>query len=325
MKKSLKILSMALSATLIVGMTAGLAFTASATGGGNETALQEAVAPIAETKAAPQVYLVPGEGNSLEGTPLTAEETKKLNMEGAVYKAGATGSQLPTPTTTKKDKSNTPFTFNGWWTIVDATVTYFTAVPEVEEDTYLYADFRAALSQHREPVAPSAGSGQVTYSNYMKITRAETDTIEYVPLYVSGSDVPNAVQAGLGKPVQWYNEWFTLAPGDLISFYVSGVYGGQPVAAPRVAGGMNQCQMTLESSGQYGKTAMYLQPVNGDYGSTTFFDAYAKNEAPVMSYTGEYAKREHAFRCYIKFYNEGGTMTLYMENMDAKLGIGEMI
>ncbi len=321
MKKSLKILSLALSLSLAVGTTTGLAFTASAISGGDEAV----PAPVAETKAEAQVYLVPGEGNSLEGTPLTADETAALHMEGSVYKAGAAGTQLPTPTTTKKDKNNTPFTFNGWWTVVDATVTYFTTVPEVEETTYLYADFRAALSQHQEPVAPSAGGGQVSYANYMKVTRAETDTVEYIPLYVSGSDVPNAVQAGYGKPVQWYNEWFTLAPGDLISFYVSGVYGSQPVAAPRRAGGMNQCALTMESSGQYGMTAMYLQPVNGDYGTTTFFDAYSKNEAPVMSYTGSYAKREHTFRCYIKFYNEGGTMTLYMENMDAKLGLGEMI
>ncbi len=321
MKRSMKIFALALSLTLAAGMTTGIALTASAADGEK----RDVPAPIAETKAEAQVYLVPGEGNSLEGTKLTAGELSALHLEGDVYKAGAVGSQLPTPTTTKKDKSNNPFTFNGWWTIVDATVTYYTTVPAVEEDTYLYADFRAALSQHRDPVAPSASGGQVSYANYMKVTRAETDTIEYIPLYVSGSDVPNAVQAGYGKPVQWYNEWFTLAPGDLISFYVSGVYGSQPVAAPRVAGGMNQCQLTMESSGQYGMTAMYLQPVNGDYGTTTFFDAYSKNEAPVMSYTGSYAKREHTFRCYIKFYNEGGTMTLYMENMDAKLGLGEMI
>ncbi len=321
MKKSMKILSIALSLTLAAGMTTGIALTASAAGGKKS----DVPAPIAETKAAGQVYLVPGEGNTLEGTKLSESELSALHLEGDVYKAGAVGTQLPTPTTTKKDKSNNPFTFNGWWTVVDATVTYFTTVPEVEETTYLYADFRAALSQHQDPVAPSAGSGQVSYANYMKVTRAETDTVEYIPLYVSGSDVPNAVHGGYSGPVQWYNEWFTLAPGDLISFYISGVYGGQPIAAPRVAGGMNQCQLTMESSGQYGKTAQYLQPVNGDYGSTTFFDAYAKNEAPVMAYTGPYAKREHAFRCYIKFYNEGGTMTLYMENMDAKLGIGEMI
>ena len=126
MKKSLKILSLALSATLAIGMTTGLAFTASALGG------NEAVpAPVAETKAQAQVYLVPGEGNSLEGTPLSAEETAALHMEGSVYKAGAAGTQLPTPTTTKTDKNNTPFTFNGWWTVVDATVTYFETVPEV--------------------------------------------------------------------------------------------------------------------------------------------------------------------------------------------------
>ena len=120
MKKSLKILSLMLCLSLAAGMTAGMTAVASAESGVPDAAPaapQASVATIAETKAAPQVYLVPGEGNSLEGTPLTAEETKKLNMEGAVYKAGAAGSALPTPTTTKTDRTGAPFAFNGWWYI----------------------------------------------------------------------------------------------------------------------------------------------------------------------------------------------------------------
>ena len=326
MKKTWKVFSFAFALALAGGMTTGMTAMASAESVGTA---QSGTATIAETTAEAQVYLVPGEGNALSGTKLTEAELTALHMEGDVYKAGAVGSALPTPTTTKKDKSNNLFAFNGWWTIVDATVTYYTTVPEVEENTYLYADFRAALSQPQAPVAPAASEG-TTYKDYMLVTRAETDAVEYIPLYVSGSDVPNAVgRSAYGGPVQWYNEWFTLAPGDTISFYISGVYGNQPMACPRAAGSPRRCHMTMESSGQYGLTPQFLSSVNGDggyqAGGDDFFNALAAGEAPVFAYEGTYAKREHNFRCYIKFYDEGGTMTLYMENMDAKLGLGELI
>ncbi len=336
MKKSTKILSLLLGLSLAVGTTVGMTM-ATASPAPDAPAAPAAsgasVSPIAESRAAAQVYLVPGVGNSLNGTPLTAEETAALNMEGEVFKAGAAGTALPTPTTTKTDRTNQPFVFNGWWTIVDATVTYFETVPAVEENTYLYADFRAALSQHKDPIAPSGGAGTSTPEHYMLVTRAATGKQEMIPLHVSGTEVSNAVQAGYGKPVQWYNEWFVMEPGDTVSYWFSGVYGAQPMYGPRPRHTPVSCDILLNASGQYGQTGQYMQYVNDDYDANDtdhssrghqnryFFNANDADEPPTLSYTGPMATQPYVFRIYIQFYDEGGHMTLYMENLSLKLGV----
>lgn len=342
MKKSLKILSFTLATALAAGTTFGLSVTAFADGGGaagtvpaEQTAPSEQTASVAaaETKGAAQVYLVPGEGNSLEGTKLAEDELSALHMEGDVYRAGATGTQLPTPATTKTDRTGASFVFNGWWTIVDASVTYYTTVPEVEENTYLYADFRAALSQPQGPVNPSNSAGTSTPQHYMLVTRAATGKQEMIPLHVSGTEVSNAVQAGYGKPVQWYNEWFVMEPGDTVSYWFSGVYGTQPMYGPRPRHTPVSCDILLNASGQYGQTGSYMQYVNDDYDandethsgrghqSRYFFNANAADEPPTLSYTGPLATQPYIFRIYIQFYDEGGHMTLYMENLSLKLGV----
>ncbi len=334
MKKSLKILSLMLGLSFAVGTTVGITVMASAAPEQTAapTASETNASPAAETKAAAQVYLVPGVGNSLSGTPLTAEDTAALHMEGEVFKAGAVGSQLPTPTTTKTDRNNQPFVFNGWWTITDATVTYYTTVPEVEETTYLYADFRASLSQHKDPVAPSGG-GAASLEHYMLVTRAATGKEEKIPLHVSGTEVSNAVHAGYDKPVQWYNEWFVMEPGDTVSYWFSGVYGAQPMYGPRPRHTPVSCDILLNASGQYGQTGQYMQYVNDDYDANDtdhssrghqnryFFNANDADEPPTLSYTGPMATQPYVFRIYIQFYDEGGHMTLYMENLSLKLGV----
>ena len=119
--------------------------------------------PTAETETA-KVYLLPGsylkdgervQNTVADSTPLTATEKDALHLEGNVYEAGPIGDSLPLAVTTQKDKAGNAYTFNGWWYIVDATVTYTDVVPEVTETTYLYADFRADLSQRKDPVAPA--------------------------------------------------------------------------------------------------------------------------------------------------------------------------
>ena len=330
MKKSLKILSLILGLSIAVGATAGMTAVASAESGVDAApaAPQASVATIAETKAAAQVYLVPGEGNSLEGTPLTAEETAALHMEGKVYKAGAAGSALPTPTTTKTDRTGASFAFNGWWYIKDATVTYVDVVPAEDEITYLYADFRAALSQHSDPVAPAGDTATSTPEHYMRVVRAETGEVELIPLHVSGTDVSNAVHAKYTGPVQWYNEWFVLYPGDVVSYWFTGIYGSTPMYGPRPRHTPQSCDILLNSSGQYGTTGQYMQFYNDDAAllddaqqSRKYFTANSLGEAPALSYTGPMATQAYVFRIYIQFYDEGGHMTLYMENLSLKLGV----
>ena len=321
-----KLLSVIMAAVLTATCATGLAVTAS-------VMADDSSAPAAVSETA-SVYLVPGSYVDYQGdgekhmnaiagaTKLSEAEVSALHMEGDIYKAGAAGTALPEATTTQKDRTGTLYTFNGWWTIVDAEVTYFTEVPAVEETTYLYADFRAALSQSRDPINPDAGAETTLPRHYMKVTRAETGKVEYIPLLVSGTDVANAVQAGYGGPVQFYNEWFTLEPGDLVSYYFTGVYGATATAAPRPGGSPRMCAITMESSGAYGATAAYMVSVNPDAPrSNVFFNCYTKNEAPVLSYTGAAATKAYIFRCYIKFYDQGGTMTLYMENLSLKMGV----
>ena len=258
-------------------------------------------APAAETAAA--VYLMPGsyyaEGekvwNTVEGlTALSATDRDALHLEGNVYKAGGEGSTLPEAKTTREN-----VTFNGWWYIKDAVVTYTEVVPEVKATTYLYADFRADLSQHRDPVEPSGKNNDV--ESYMEIYRSATGKTEKVVLFVSGTDVPNAVGSSTyGGPVQFYNEWFTVSPGDVITIYVSGVYGALTSGAqkaPQLRNGKQETQ--LESNAGVNYTTSWLQSNGTDKQSFRCC-----------------ADATHPYRIYIKFYDNGGTMTIYMEPQD---------
>ena len=56
-------------------------------------------------------------------------------------------------------------------------------------------------------------------------------------------------------------------------------------------------------------------------GRREFYQANARDEAPTLSYTGPMATQAYVFRIYIQFYDEGGHMTLYMENLSLKLGV----
>ncbi len=247
-----KILTVAIATMLSAACVTGAAVSAAATA-------DAPAAPAAETA---QVYLMPGSWydgtaaetkyNTVEGlTALNAAEKEALHLEAEenVYKAGAAGSVLPTPKTEKKDASSKPFVFQGWWYIVDATVTYTETVPEANGDLYLYADFRAEASQRHDPVAPpeTIGAGD---KNFMEVLHAD-GTTEYLPLLVSGSDSPNITQMGYGVYVQFFNEYFELRHNDRLSVYLTDISEGgdeEPACYPKPSSS-GSFSVSLETNG----------------------------------------------------------------------------
>ncbi len=289
-----KFLTIALSALFVFGMAAtGITLNANATAEG---------APAAQAETA-TVYLVPGSYKDSNGetvyntvagaTKLTDGECTAIHTPNAYLCETEAGEALPAPATTK-----TGVTFNGWWTIEDAEVVYHDTLPEVTQTLFLYADWRAELSQPKDPVNPPEETQEVL-KDYLEITRKKTGKTEKVGLFVSATDVPNAVQAGYGGPVQFYNEWFYLSPGDTLKVYVSGVYGSQaagPMIAPQLRNGKEDTQ--LEISG------------------TSSTPGILKRDAEDKTCFNCIAGEEHPYRVYIKFYDAGGTMTIYMERQD---------
>lgn len=278
-----------------------------------------ASAQTREVKATENVvYLVPGsyvdyltktKHDNTVGSgakKLTEEECGEINTPNAYLCELAAGENLPAPVTEREG-----YTFNGWWTIKQATVTYYTTVPDLKGVTYLYADWRVDLSQPKDPIIPSDGQ-EVQYEHYMQITRAATGEVVKIPLFVSGTDVPNAVQAGYGGPVQFYNEWFQLSEGDDVEFYISRVYGNLPVLSPQNVVGKRK--ITLESSGVSSTASNLKCLVKGEIPDYSFSGDYS------VATTGEPALRcirpgTNTYRIYVKFYDYGGTMTIYMEKL----------
>lgn len=312
-----KLLSIAMATALAVTCTAGIA--------AGTAAAEVTPAPAAETA---QVYLVPGSWydaaakttkyNTVEGaTALSADEKTALHLEAApnVYKAGAAGTTLPTPATTHTDAEGEPFVFQGWWYIEDATVTYTETVPSVKEDLYLYADFRAALSQRHEPAAPTeqGGGGE---KNFMLVTH-EDDTTDVVPLLVSGTDAWAVDDMGYGTPVQFFNEYFTLRKNDRIKVYLTNVDpengDAEPVAYPKLLVGPSYKYFpnALEASGS-NRTSNYL-----------FADSHGLDGSGVVEDGEEFEmayipQETMTFRIYIKVNfasssTKSGQLSVYIE------------
>ena len=241
-----KIITVAMATMLSAACVTGIAVSASAASGAP-------TAPAAETA---QVYLVPGtwydteervtKSNTVGGaTALTSAQKQALHLEDEinVYQAGAAGTQLPKPATEKTDAEGKPFVFQGWWYIEDATVTYTETVPEVTSTLYLYADFRAEVSQRHDPVAPPEQVGAVD-KNFMEVMH-DDGTTEYIPLLVSGSDSSNV-------NVQFFNEYFELRRNDRISVYLTDISEGgdeEPTCYPKPYGTSGSFYSTLESNG----------------------------------------------------------------------------
>lgn len=258
-----------------------------------------------------KVYLVPGtfmkDGNKVENTissgatKLTQEQCNELFMDNVYLCELAVGSTLPVPTTTRVDSDGNPFTFNGWWSIVGANVSYFDKVPLPSVATILYADWRADLSQRMDPVEPDPGT-IVEPNHYMLITRAETGETERITLRAGSTDQTQAEQLGYGYAVQLYAIKFTLNPGDKIVVYTTGLTDKEePQIAPFAPTRSDTREINLESAGDgSNRTPDYLSA-----------DVPAYWTSP---YTIEcIAAVARAYDIYIKFYYGGTTMAVYME------------
>ena len=297
-----KILALTLSGILVLGSSA-IAIAAAAD--------TDSSAPVqAEVTAAENnnLYLVPGTYASDAGTvenvipsgatKLTDEECAEIFTPNAYLCNLAKGAKLPQPASERVDKNGTPYSFNGWWTIVDATVTYFETVPEITETTYLYADWRADLSQRKDPVKVD-DSTIVKPAHYMSVTRAATGETEILTLRVSGSSDMNSMPLGYGAPVELYNGWFQLNPGDTITVYSMGLDDSEEAqVAPLDVSGRS---IILESSGD---------------GKTKTADYLISSISPEPTLTYKKSLKKGYYRIYIKFQSKGARMLVYMEPMN---------
>ena len=293
-----KIIALTLTGLLALGGS-GVAGIANASVG---TAPDVQTEISAEQTAQNNLYLVPGtyksEGVKIENAvgdgaeKLTEEQCGAIYTENAYLCTLSAGDTLPAPASEREG-----YTFNGWWTIVDATVTYFDKVPDISETTFLYADWRADLSQRKDPIEPSE-STTVLPLHYMTIQRAATGETETLTLRVSGTDVINADKLLYDRAVQLYNGWFELNPGDTITVFSAGLGGSAEVqTAPLAYAGQG---ITLESSGDGSN-------VTGSY-------LTLNTSEPTLTYR-KVQKTRH-FRIYIKFSSAGTKMSVYMEPMD---------
>ena len=256
------------------------------------------------------LYLVPGTyisgGEKVENTipsgaqKLSEEECEKIYTENAYICTLSEGMALPTPASERVDKEGNAYSFNGWWTIVDATVTYFDKVPYLSETTYLYADWRADLSQRMDPVEPDPEV--VVEPNHYLIVKHADKTEDKITLRQSSTDVSSAMDLGYGHPVQLSTQ-FTLKPGDTFIVYTTGLTTSEkPVIAPYADKNSQTRYFQFEANGTgTNDTADYLEcGPNATY--------YREN--PVINYK---ATASITFNIYLKFFSNGSTMAVYME------------
>ena len=297
-----RILAVVLTSVLLTGGSVS-AVSANAT---TEALPVSQVETVAEMQN--NLYLVPGTymsgGVKVENTvtsgatKLTSDECEEILTDNAYLCNLSAGDSLPVPTSERVDKNGVPYKFNGWWSIVDAIVTYFDKVPELSETTYLYADWRAELSQRKDPIVPDESNVAVP-AHYLSIKRAATGKEETITLRVSGTDETSADTLGYYKPVQLYNDWFELNPGDVIKVYATGLGGSDETqAAPLDLPGQ---RITLENSGLIANN------------TGTFLKTDA-NDAQALVYRATQTTRH--FKIYIKFKSAGAEMTVYMEPKD---------
>lgn len=280
--------------------------------GGSVAAFAEdrSSAPTQETERY-KLYLVPGtyaaNGNKVENTiasgakKLSQTECNEIFTDNAYLCEMSEGTNLPVPASARVDKDGTPYAFNGWWSIVNSSVVYFDKVPAITQTTFLYADWRADLSQRKDPVAPDENP-QIKALHYMTIKRAATGNTKTVVLRVSGTDMSTAEQLGYGSPVQLYNEWFELSKGDVITVYSKGLGGSEtPKVTPIYIN--DDRAIVLETSGDGSNvTADYL---SADKGSS--------RRNPTLTCVAQTGSH---YRIYIKYYFGGSTMAVYLEPMD---------
>ena len=285
---------------LLILSSAGFAMAAAVTN-------DEPTAPAAAEQY--KLYLVPGTyvsagskvANTISSgaTKLSQEDCDAIFTDNAYLCTLDAGAALPTPTSGRVDKEGNPYTFNGWWAIVDATVTYFDKVPTLSENMFLYADWRADLTQRRDPIDPDDEEAETLH--YMEVKRAtgETDKIILRP---GSTSMPTAETLGYGYPVELSAIKFELRPGDEIKVYTIGLLpGDEPQLAPIARSSSDHREISLESSTKNGNvTANYL---------TATVPSYWRGECEITC-TADVARY---YNIYIKFFSGGTTMAIYME------------
>ena len=256
------------------------------------------------------LYLVPGTylsngtkvNNTISSgaTKLSQEDCDAIFTDNAYLCDLSVGAKLPIPTSTRVDKDGNPYSFNGWWAIVDATVTYFDKVPDAAVVNFLYADWRADLSQRRDPIDPDGEEAEVLH--YMEVKRKATGETDKIILRAGSTDMPTAEQLGYGYAVQLYAYKFELCPGDEVKVYTVGLLAGdEPQLAPIAQSSSDLREISLESSTINGNvTANYL---------TTSVPAYWKSPCKITCS----ADTARYYDIYIKFFARGTNMAIYME------------
>lgn len=302
-----KILALTLTSILILGGS-GAAVASAATAGPAAPVQAEATA---EEQA--NLYLVPGTYTSagkVKANTITASGVKKLSdeecaeifTENAYICTRATGEKLPKPQSTRKDKDGKAYTFNGWWSIVDATVTYFDTVPAISETTYLYADWRADLSQRMDPIIPD-GSQKVEPNHYL-ILKHEDGTEEKITLLRGFTNMSSAETLGYDFAAELKIEGLDLQPGDSFMVYTTGLVKGETEAQlSPIRDSRMMWYIDLEASGEKDNdTKTYLSARASAYYTVD----------PVISYIYETSGK---YNIYIKYFSAGSRMTVYMEPM----------
>lgn len=299
-----KILALTLTGMLIFGGSAA-SFAATATDIAPDTTLR-AEATVTEKD---NLYLVPGtyaeggekikNGISQGATALSDAECAEIFTENAYLCTLSAGAALPAPSTRRVDKDGNAYSFNGWWMIVDATVTYFKTVPEITETTFLYADWRADLSQRKDPIIPEGGV-QVEPNHYLMLKHSGAAEAERVTLHKAFTNMMNAETLGYLYPVELYVEGLKLFPGDVITVYTTGLTDAEEaVISPVLISGSTR-EIQLESSGD-GSNA------TSDYLSA---DPGSQRRDPSLKFIAETAG---VFNLYIKYFSSGSIMAVYME------------
>lgn len=263
----------------------------------------------AETAVSENLYLVPGvytadgvkKENSISAgaQKLTGEQCDEIFTENAYLCTLSVGDTLPTPSSERKDKDGNDYSFNGWWAIVDATVTYFDKVPKITETTFLYADWRADLSQRMDPIIPKPGV--VVEPNHYLLINAGTENEQKVKLGHKGTEMSNAVDLGYGYATELYVMQLSLKAGDTIQIYTTGLIKDkeEPVMAP-VMGSNNKATVYLDFNAEKNNyTSDYLTATDGD-----------KWDDPSITVKDGVDEK---FNVYIKFFDGGSLMWIYLE------------
>ncbi|MBD5585101.1 MAG: hypothetical protein HDQ88_08460 [Clostridia bacterium] len=291
-----KILALALSSMLVI--SGAVAFSACNT--------EE------EKPAQDNLYFVPGtyvsDGVKIENTlsngatKLSDDVCAEMNTENVYQCTLPAGANLPVPTSQRKDKDDNLYSFNGWWAIVNATVTYYDTVPTVTETTFLYADWRADLSQRRDPIIPE-GWVEVEPDHYLMVKHAGVDELERVTMREQATNMMSAEELGYGYPVELCIQGLELKPGDMFTVYTTGLSEAEEAEKAPVEDKDGRRSIQLEASTEKDNdTADYLSAPT----LTTW------RTEPILTYLGT---ETGYYNIYIKFFSGGSTMTIYLEPM----------